>query len=183
MKGGEDLLILVDEADLEIGTLAKTAGHLGAGTLHRAFSDFVFNPAGEVLIQQRAPLKMLWPGYWSNSCCSHPRPGETAEIAVQRRLGEELGLACRLSFLFKFIYQARFGTVGSEHELCHVYAGHTRGTPVADPTEISQYRWVTPQQLTQDIETHPECFSPWMKQEWLRIDADFLTTITADLGR
>lgn len=179
----EDLLILVDEADREIGTLPKTAGHLGAGTLHRAFSVFLFDTQGSVLIQQRAAGKMLWPGYWSNSCCSHPRPGEAVEAAARRRVREELRVECRLSFLYKFRYQARFGDVGSEHELCHVYAGYPRGELTADPTEIADQRWIAPQDLARDIAAEPGHFSPWMKLEWQRITADFLEQILKDCGR
>jgi isopentenyl-diphosphate delta-isomerase len=176
----EDRLILVDEADLEIGTLPKTEGHLGAGTLHRAFSVFLFDRHGAVLIQQRTAGKMLWPGFWSNSCCSHPRPGEPVEAAGRRRVREELNLECRLTFLYKFRYQARFGDIGSEHELCYVYAGYPRGTLVADPTEIADHRWVAPDTLTQEIALSPGRFSPWMKLEWQRITSDFLEQIQQD---
>ncbi|MDP2323413.1 MAG: isopentenyl-diphosphate Delta-isomerase [Gammaproteobacteria bacterium] len=176
----EDRLILVDEADREIGTLPKTEGHLGAGTLHRAFSVFLFDRQGAVLIQQRAAGKMLWPGYWSNSCCSHPRPGEPVDAAGQRRVREELNIGCRLAFLYKFRYQAHFGDVGSEHELCYVYAGYPHGTLAADPVEIADYRWVSPEVLTQEIAACPDRFSPWMKLEWPRIATDFLEQILRD---
>lgn len=175
---GEDLLILVDEDDREIGTLPKTEGHLGSGVLHRAFSVFLFDPRGAVLIQQRAAGKMLWPGYWSNSCCSHPRPGETVEEAARRRVREELRVECRLSFLYKFRYQAPFGEVGSEHELCHVYAGYPRGTLAADPAEIADYRWISPAGLTREVAAEPGRFSPWMKMEWERIAAEFLDRVS-----
>src|SRR5690606_1037381 len=95
----EDLLTLVDASAREIGQAPKPQGHVGAGVLHRAFSVFLFNDRGETLIQQRAPGKMLWGGYWSNSCCSHPRPGETTEEAARRRVREELALECELRFL------------------------------------------------------------------------------------
>jgi isopentenyl-diphosphate Delta-isomerase len=177
----EDLLILVDEADREIGTLPKTAGHLGAGTLHRAFSVFLFDAQGSVLIQQRAAGKMLWPGYWSNSCCSHPRPGEAVDAAARRRVREELGVECRLSFLYKFRYQAPFGDIGAEHELCYVYAGFPRGNPVPDATEIADQRWIAPEDLTRAIAADPARFSPWMKLEWQRITTDFLDGIRQEL--
>ena len=177
MMSIEDRLVLVDEADREIGTLPKTEGHLGAGTLHRAFSVFLFDEQGAVLIQQRAAGKMLWPGFWSNSCCSHPRPGEAVEAAGRRRVREELNLDCRLSFLYKFRYQARFQDVGSEHELCYVYAGYPRGTLVADRAEIADYRWIAPDTLTQEIAASPGRFSPWLKLEWQRITTDFLAQI------
>jgi isopentenyl-diphosphate delta-isomerase len=176
----DDLIVLVDEADREIGTSPKVAGHLGAGTLHRAFSVFLFNTDGEVLIQQRAAGKMLWPNYWSNSCCSHPRPGEAVDAAARRRVREELRVECRTSFLYKFRYQARFGDVGSEHELCHVYAGYPRGQLIADPAEIADHRWIAASALTAEIAAGPERFSPWMKLEWQRISTEFLPGILRD---
>lgn len=182
MTKSDDLLILVDEADREIGTLPKTDGHQGAGTLHRAFSVFLFDSEGAVLIQKRAAGKMLWPGFWSNSCCSHPRPGESVEAAGRRRVREELNLECRLDFLYKFRYQAHFEDVGSEHELCYVYAGYARGTLAADPTEIAGHRWITPDALTQEIAADPSRFSPWMKLEWQRIAGEFLPRILRDCG-
>ncbi len=181
-SGSEDLLVLVDEADREIGTLTKTEGHLGAGTLHRAFSVFLFDAQGFVLIQQRAAGKMLWPGYWSNACCSHPRPGEAVEAAARRRLREELHVECRLRFLYKFRYQAPFGDVGAEHELCYVYAGFPTGNLKADPTEIADCRWIDPDDLTRAIAKNPDHFSPWMKLEWQRITTDFLDGIRQEGG-
>jgi isopentenyl-diphosphate delta-isomerase len=173
----EDLLILVDEADREIGTLPKTECHLGGGTLHRAFSVFLFDADGRVLIQERAAGKMLWPGYWSNSCCSHPRPGEATEAAARRRVREELQLDCRLDFLYKFRYQAAFGSVGSEHELCYVYAGYATGHISTDPLEIAAIRWLTPDELGREIAAEPARFSPWMKLEWQQITASHLEQI------
>jgi isopentenyl-diphosphate delta-isomerase len=175
----EDLLILVDGDDREVGTLGKVACHVGDGILHRAFSVFLFNPAGDVLIQQRAAGKMLWPGFWSNSCCSHPRPGEDTTAAAHRRVREELQVECRLEYLYKFQYQARFGTIGSEHELCYVYAGFTAGTPVADPTEVAAFSWVTPAALTAAVAADPDHYSPWMKLEWTGIVARHLDAIQA----
>ncbi len=176
----EDLLILVDEADREIGTLPKTECHLGAGTLHRAFSVFLFDADGKVLIHERAAGKMLWPGYWTNSCCSHPRPGETTEAAAQRRVREELRVECQLNFLYKFHYQAAFGSVGSEHELCYVYAGRVSGNISTDPLEIAAIRWITPADLSHEIATDPARFSPWMKLEWQQITANHLDRILED---
>jgi isopentenyl-diphosphate delta-isomerase len=173
----EDLLILVDEADHEIGTLPKTECHLGGGTLHRAFSVFLFDADGRVLIQERAAGKMLWPGYWSNSCCSHPRPGEATEAAAKRRVREELQLDCRLDFLYKFRYQATFGSVGSEHELCYVYAGYATGKISTDPLEIAAIRWLAPEALSGEIAADPARFSPWMKLEWQQITTRHLEQI------
>ena len=113
-------LILVDANDKETGFLSKARAHDGQGVLHRAFSVFLFNEKGELLLQQRAASKRLWPGCWSNSCCSHPRRGETMRVATRRRLRDELNIDVELEYVYKFIYQAEFGEFGSEHELCHV---------------------------------------------------------------
>lgn len=110
-----EALILVDPSDQVIGYLDKSAAHDGAGVLHRAFSLFIFNSEGLLLLQQRAPDKRLWPEFWSNSCCSHPRKGETMEQAVHRRLEQELGMTATLQFTYKFEYSAPFGELGTEH--------------------------------------------------------------------
>lgn len=166
-----DMLILVDHDDREVGFLSKEECHRGAGVLHRAFSVFLFNRAGEILLQQRSAGKPLWPLHWSNSCCSHPRRGERVEEAARRRVREELGLDCEIDYLYKFEYQAAFGDVGSEHELCWVFAGLVGTTPVADPGEIAAWRYVTPDALTAEIAASPESFTPWMKLEWAEIVA------------
>jgi isopentenyl-diphosphate delta-isomerase len=165
-----DLLILVDAADREVGYLAKSECHDGSGVLHRAFSVLLFNDAGELLLQQRAPGKRLWPLYWSNSCCSHPRRAESLEAATQRRLQEELGLSCQLRFLFKFQYQAQFDSAGSEQELCSVYIGRSNGPVTSDPDEIHAWRWISPEALQAELAAPgSEKFTPWFKMEWDRI--------------
>ncbi len=166
-----DTLILVDPEDRELGFLSKEECHRGTGILHRAFSVFLFNREGATLLQQRSAAKPLWPLYWSNSCCSHPRRGETVEAAARRRLREELGMRCELDFLYKFEYQAVFGDVGAEHELCWVFTGLAEGTPVADPGEIAAWRYVMPDALTAEIAAAPQTFTPWMKLEWAEITA------------
>ena len=123
----DEPLILVDENDNEIGHRDKVDCHTGHGTLHRAFSVFLFDAQGRVLLQRRSNSKPLWPLYWSNSCCSHPRRGESLEFATARRMREELGLESDLQRLYSFIYQADFGDRGAEHEYCHVYIGRARG--------------------------------------------------------
>jgi isopentenyl-diphosphate Delta-isomerase len=160
-------LILVDDADRAIGYLDKAQCHTGRGILHRAFSLLVFNDSGALLLQQRAASKRLWPLYWSNSCCSHPRRAESMETAVQRRLGEELGLSCPFQFLFKFRYQAQFDASGAEHELCSVFIGRSNGPVSCDPEEISAWRWVTPAALQAEL-SGPEAarFTPWFRLEW-----------------
>ncbi len=165
----DESLILVDAEDREIGFLDKAAAHDGDGILHRAFSLFVFNPQGELLLQQRAADKRLWPGFWANTCCSHPRRGERIEEAISRRLQEELGMSCSFEFLFKFQYQARFGEAGSEHELCHVFAGRSDQEPDVNVEEISAVRWISPAALDAEMEQRPEHFTPWLKIEWQRL--------------
>jgi isopentenyl-diphosphate delta-isomerase len=172
-----DALILVDRNDREIGFRSKEECHRGDGVLHRAFSVFVFDREGRLLLQQRSAGKPLWPLHWSNSCCSHPRRGETVEAAAVRRLREELALTCELEFLYKFEYQARFGDVGAEHELCWVFAGFSDGAPLANPGEIAAWRYVTPQELTAEMASGPERFTPWLRLEWPEINARHLARV------
>ena len=169
-------LVLVDGQDRELGFLDKAACHDGKGVLHRAFSVFLFNDRGEVLIQKRAASKRLWPSYWANSCCSHPRRGEALEQAVRRRLGEELGVRAQqvrgLAFLYKFEYQAAFGAAGSEHELCSVFRAQLAGAPMVNTTEIDDWAWVAPSALTRRLEQRPGDFAPWLHLEWPHLLAD-----------
>jgi isopentenyl-diphosphate Delta-isomerase len=162
-------LILVDEADREIGHMDKAQCHVGNGVLHRAFSLLIFNRNGELLIQQRSAAKRLWPLYWSNSVCSHPRRAESMESAIHRRLAEELGLSCPLHFLFKFQYHAQFDAQGAEHELCSVYAGRCNAPVRINRTEISAWRWIAPAALQAEM-AGPEAlgFTPWFRLEWER---------------
>ncbi|MDT8408207.1 MAG: isopentenyl-diphosphate Delta-isomerase [Wenzhouxiangellaceae bacterium] len=160
-------LILVDENDNEVGYASKSNCHQGHGTLHRAFSIFLFDEHGRVLLQQRSAAKPLWPLYWSNSCCSHPRKGETMDQATRRRLIEELGIDASLQFLYKFIYQADFAGGGAEHELCHVYIGRSsEGSVLVHPDEIADWRWVEPAVVTRGLRTSPEHYTPWFRLEW-----------------
>lgn len=166
-------LILVDEADREVGHLDKARCHQGRGVLHRAFSLLIFNDAGELLLQQRSAAKRLWPLYWSNSCCSHPRRAETMETATQRRLYEELGLRCPLEFLFKFQYQAQFDAAGAEQELCSVFVGRTSDPVRIDPNEIRAWRWISPENLQAELAgSTADRFTPWFVIEWERILRD-----------
>jgi isopentenyl-diphosphate delta-isomerase len=168
-----DTLILVDEQDNEIGTGEKLACHLDQGLLHRAFSVFLFNLEGQLLIQQRSENKMLWPLYWANSCCSHPRAGEHTNDAARRRIDEELGVTAELKFLYKFVYQAAYEDVGSEHENCWVYVGHFDGILNIDASEIASHRFIAPDELTAELEENPGVYSPWLKLEWAHILQNF----------
>ena len=177
LKLSTDTLILVDEQDNETGSCEKVDCHVGQGKLHRAFSVFLFNPEGKILLQRRSQNKMLWGGYWANSCCSHPRLGEKTDAAALRRIHEELGVDCELQYLYKFVYHAQFGEIGSEHENCWVYAGHFDGQINIDTNEIAATRFVTPDELTTELETNGDMYSPWLKLEWNRIRQDFLADI------
>ena len=166
-------LILVDEADRDIGFLGKDLCHQGRGILHRAFSLLIFNDRGELLIQQRAHSKRLWPLYWSNSCCSHPRGLETMEVATRRRLFEELGIRCSLQYLYKFQYQAQFDPEGAENELCSVFIGRCSEPPDINRDEILAHRWVSPERLEAEFaERGGSLFTPWFMLEWARIRRD-----------
>ncbi len=169
----QEPLILVDRDDREVGHLDKSACHDGDGVLHRAFSLFVFNPAGELLLQRRAAGKRLWPAYWSNSCCSHPRAGESMDQAVARRLYQELGLTATLRFVYKFEYVAAFEDLGTEHELCWVYVGTSNDDPVINTTEIDEWRWIAPEDLTRELAADGAAFTPWLKLEWARLRQEF----------
>lgn len=158
-------VILVDENDNQIGLEEKIKAHLGEGILHRAFSVFVFNSKGEFLLQQRASGKMLWPLYWTNTCCSHPMEGENYETAGQRRLKEEMGFTCPLKFIGKFQYQAPYKDIGSEHELCSVLVGEYDGEITINKEEANDYKWVDFEELRKDVMENPDNYTPWFKIE------------------
>ena len=167
-------LIAVDSSDREVGTISKGAAHDGRGVLHRAFSIFIFNSKGEVLLQQRAAEKRLWPLYWSNTCCSHPRAGEDLPTATVRRLEQELGMQADLTYLFKFEYQAAFGDAGSEHELCSVFVGQTDEKPKSHPLEIAATKYLSVEAVTRELASDPkgERYTPWFRMEWERLLRD-----------
>ncbi|MCC5885037.1 MAG: isopentenyl-diphosphate Delta-isomerase [Gammaproteobacteria bacterium] len=170
-------LILVNDDDQPVGFLDKAGCHDGEGILHRAFSLFIFDTEGRLLLQQRAPGKRLWPGYWSNSCCSHPRRHETMAEAVDRRLEEELGMQSDLQFLYKFSYHATFGDLGAERELCWVYIGSADQDPVVNRNEISAWRWIAADDLDAELAADPDAFTPWFKLEWSRLRDQYMRQI------
>jgi isopentenyl-diphosphate Delta-isomerase len=165
----DEPLVLVNDADDEIGFATKEQCHDGDGLLHRAFSVFLFSPEGDVLLQQRSGQKRLWPGAWSNACCSHPRRGETLRGAVRRRLREELALEAPVRFLFKFRYHAWYGAAGAEHEICHVYAGPLTGRPAVNANEIAATTLMPAGTLDRELVDRPELYTPWLKLEWTRL--------------
>lgn len=172
-----DLLILVNQDDEEIGHLEKAACHDGDGVLHRAFSLFIFNDDGDVLLQRRSRTKRLWPGFWSNSCCSHPRRGEVLADAVHRRLDEELGMKSEFVYLYTFDYFARFGDVGSEREMCSVFIGRSTDPVRADPGEVAEWRWMSAADLDRALRERPDEHTPWLKLEWPEVRAAFPGTL------
>ncbi len=123
-------------------------------------------------MQRRSDKKHLWPLFWSNSCCSHPRKGESMAEAASRRLEEELGISTSLIYLYKFQYQARFKDVGSENELCSVYVGKSDDTVKTNPNEIAAWQFMDTAELEQEIKQFPERFTPWFKMEWERLRRD-----------
>ena len=166
-------LILVDEDDTEIGFLSKAKCHDGTGVLHRAFSLFLFNESGELLLQQRSESKRLWPGYWSNTCCSHPRKGESMPVATRRRLRDELNIETPLESVYKFCYQAEFGSTGSENEFCHVFLGKASNEVTPNDHEISAIRFVGANSLLREFDTTPELFTPWFRMEWIALVEEY----------
>lgn len=158
----KEQVILVDADDNAIGVGEKLQVHR-EGKLHRAFSVFVFNRAGQWLLQQRAPGKYHSPGCWSNACCSHPRPGEGLCEAARRRLQEELGFSCTVEPQFHFIYQAEMEGGLIEHELDHVLTAVYEGEIVPNASEVAAYRWLEWQTLQQELQQQPERFTVWFR--------------------
>lgn len=173
----DEELILVDEDDTVVGHLDKDACHDGDGVLHRAFSIFIFSDSGELLLQQRSPEKRLWPLFWSNSCCSHPRRGEEMDTALKRRLKDELGMRSDLHFLYTFSYHAPFGDVGSEREVCSVYAGRGTDEVRANPHEIAAWRWISAEDLDREMGARPGDFTPWFVQEWQEVRTSYRSVL------
>lgn len=166
-------LILVDPNDRVCGHASKAACHDGDGILHRAFSLFVFNGKGALLLQQRSAGKRLWPGYWANTCCSHPRRGETLDEAVRRRLWQEMGMRCELRYLYKFLYQADYRGLGAEHELCSVLVGTTDAQVQVNQSEVADWRFVRSAELDGEMRDCPGLFTPWFQLEWQRLRGDY----------
>ena len=142
-------VILVDANDNEIGSMEKIEAHEKA-VLHRAFSIFVFNDQGHMMLQRRALSKYHSPGLWTNTCCSHPRPGESLREATSRRIVEEMGFTCEMKEVFSFIYKAPFDHGLTEHELDHVVIGKYNGEPVINADEVAEWKWIEVDKLLKD---------------------------------
>ncbi|HBO24081.1 MAG TPA: isopentenyl-diphosphate delta-isomerase [Providencia sp.] len=159
----EDDLILVTKNDVPIGTMEKLLAHQ-LGKLHRAFSVFIFNKNGELLIQQRAFHKYHSAGQWANSCCSHPKPNEDTLKAAQRRLQEELGFTTELNHVDSLIYHAKVSGGLIEHEYDHLFIGYYDADFEPNADEVAATRWINIHQLNHEVNTNSEQFTPWLKK-------------------
>ncbi len=155
-------VILVDENDVSVGTMGKMKAHESA-VLHRAFSVFVFNEKDEMLLQQRALVKYHSGGLWTNSCCSHPRPGEDTKEAASRRLQEEMGFTTPINKVFDFIYKASFDNGLTEYEFDHVFVGYYDGKIKPDEKEVCNYAYEPMEKIEDLIKSKPELFTVWFQ--------------------
>ncbi|MBS1753715.1 MAG: isopentenyl-diphosphate Delta-isomerase [Ferruginibacter sp.] len=155
-------VILVDEQDVQTGTMEKMEVHQKA-LLHRAFSIFIFNSKGEMLLHKRADKKYHSPGLWTNACCSHPAPGQETLAAAQKRLQEEMGFCVSLKKAFDFIYKAQFDNGLTEHEFDHVFIGNYNGTILPNAEEVSDYCFKTITEIRDSIQSHPQKYTEWFK--------------------
>lgn len=155
-------IILVNKDDVEIGSMEKIEAHKKA-LLHRAFSIFIFNSNGELLLQKRDKNKYHSPNLWTNTCCSHPNHGEEIEAAVKRRLKEEMGMEAPVEFKFKFIYKVEFENNLTEHEIDHVYFGVSDKHPKVNPQEVSEWKYMKMENIKQDLLKCPEAYTYWFK--------------------
>ena len=157
----EEKVILVNESDEPIGLMPKLEAHEKA-LLHRAFSVFIFDPAGRLLLQRRASAKYHSGGLWSNTCCGHPRPGEDRRDAARRRLKEEMGIECLLAEAFSFIYRAALPGGLTEHEYDYVFFGSHDGEPVLDSAEAQDWKWMDLERLRADLQASPHAYTFWL---------------------
>jgi isopentenyl-diphosphate delta-isomerase len=157
-----DHVILVDADDRPVGTMGKLEAHR-LGLRHRAISVIVRDQANRLLLQQRASAKYHSGGLWTNTCCSHPRPDEDTRDAASRRLTEEMGFSCPISFLFTTHYRADVSNDLIEDEVVHVFGGRFDGAPDPDPAEVSDWRWMTPEEIARDIAARPELYTVWFR--------------------
>ncbi|MEO5946446.1 MAG: isopentenyl-diphosphate Delta-isomerase [Chitinophagaceae bacterium] len=165
-----EYVILVNEKDEEVGSMEKMQAHSEA-KLHRAFSVFVFNSMNKLLLQRRASGKYHSPDLWTNTCCSHPRPGEKTIDAAKRRLKEEMGFETELEHAFSFIYEAELDNSLTEHEFDHVYFGLHDDMPAVNPEEVSEWKHETLEDISNDMKAHPESYTVWFKIVFERVMA------------
>lgn len=166
-------VILVDNNDQEIGIMEKQEAHVKA-RLHRAFSVFILNDKGEMLLHKRALSKYHSGGLWTNACCSHPQPGQETAVAASKRLLEEMGFTTSLEKVFDFVYQAPFDNGLTEHEFDHVYLGYYNGPVRPNPEEVGDYCYKSINAIQYSLETHPHKYTAWFKIAFPKI-AGYLT--------
>ncbi len=158
----EDNVILVDVHDKQIGLMPKLEAH-EKGVLHRAFSVFIFNNKGELMLQRRALSKYHSPGLWTNTCCSHQRDGESNILAAKRRLNEEMGFVTELIEKTSFIYKANFDNGLTEHELDHIIVGEYNHSPVINCSEVDSWKWMSMEDIRNNINDQPHNYTAWFK--------------------
>lgn len=161
-------VILVNENDEEVGLMEKMEAHR-KGVLHRAFSFFIFNKKGEMMLQQRALSKYHSGGLWTNACCSHPRANESTLDAAKRRVREEMGFDCIPQFAFSFIYKAALDQDLIEHELDHVFTGIYEGEVHLNPEEVADYQYLSIAEIRNKMASKPEIFTEWFKIVFERV--------------
>ena len=161
-------VVLVDRNDKALGTMGKMLVHK-KGILHRAFSVFIYNSKGEMMLHRRAFSKYHSPGLWTNACCSHPQINETVEDAAHRRLMEEMGFDCKLKEEFSFLYKADVGDGLIEHEFDHVFVGKFNGKPEINPDEVAEWKLINPEILREEIKIQPEKYTEWFKIAFKKI--------------
>lgn len=172
MTALKDFVVLVDEQDNETGHLEKLEVHKKA-LLHRAVSVFICNKQGEWLLQRRALNKYHSKGLWSNTCCSHPYPGETITKAAHRRLFEEMGLESELQHVYSFTYFAKLDNDLTEHEYDHIFVGITDTVPVVNSNEVLEWKYESYEKISDDVKNHPEMFTEWFKKIFAEINIYF----------
>jgi len=158
----EEQVILVNEKDEQIGTMPKLEAHV-KGALHRAFSVFILNDKGELLLQQRAASKYHSPLLWTNTCCSHQRVGESNIKAGKRRLFEEMGFVTELKDVISFIYKAPFANGLTEHEFDHVLVGNYNDDPDFNKDEVQSFKWMSLEAVKKDMDIQPQIYTEWFK--------------------
>ena len=155
-------MILVNDRDEPVGIMEKMEVHK-RGLLHRAFSVFVFDSKGRFLLQQRATSKYHSSGLWTNTCCSHPRPNDKVEEAAARRLKEEMGITSNMKEIFSFVSKADLGKDIWEHEFDHVFLGKSDEFPLPNKSEVSEWKWMSIESITNEIDNHPNDFTIWFQ--------------------
>lgn len=161
------MVILVDENDTPVGCMPKLQAH-EQGVLHRAFSVFIFNSNRELLLQKRADNKYHSPGLWTNTCCSHPAPGQDIAEAAHERVWFEMGIRAELRYILKFRYKSAFTNRLTEHEIDHIFIGTSDDTPVVHPEEVSEFKYMSLADIAEDIDIFPEKYTSWFRIIWQR---------------